>query len=102
LFSEFYAETFPFDTKPKCIILANAKNKILWDIWITFTLLFITIAVPVRLAFYDRDPLSWILMYGVVDFSFLTDLVLTFFTSYTDETTNKEVTSHKKIARTYF
>jgi hypothetical protein len=73
----------------------------LWDIWITFTLLFITIAVPVRLAFYDRDPLGWILMYGVVDFSFLTDLVLTFFTSYTDETTNKEVTSHKKIARTY-
>jgi len=56
----------------------------------------------VRLAFYDRDPLGWILMYGVVDFSFLTDLVLTFFTSYTDETTNKEIYSHKKIARTYF
>jgi len=59
LFSNFYAETFPMDTHPKWIIIASHRYKIMWDLWINLALLFITIVVPVRLAFSDDDPIQW-------------------------------------------
>jgi hypothetical protein len=58
--------------------------------------------VPIRLAFADgADPLEWILLYAFVDLSFLVDIILTFFTSFTDSNTSLEVTSHKRIAIAY-
>lgn len=59
------------------------------------------IIVPIRLAFADEDPLAWIIVYATVDFSFLIDIVLTFFTSYTDTQTDGEVTDHRKIVKQY-
>ena len=57
--------------------------------------------VPVRLAFADDDPVGWVVAYAVVDISFLIDIILTFFTTYTDEITDGEVTNHKKIVVNY-
>lgn len=67
----------------------------------TLCLLFITLVVPVRLAFDDDDPPAWVIVYAIIDLSFLIDMILTFFTSYTDEIQNIEVFDHKKIVVNY-
>jgi hypothetical protein len=103
-FSNFYATAIPKDlvTKHRCIILQSYKYKLLWDFYITLCLLFTTLVVPVRLAFSDSDPVEWIVIYAFVDISFAIDIILTFFTSFTDSITNLEVVQHKKIAINYF
>jgi hypothetical protein len=53
--------------------------------------MFLTLIVPVRLAFQDDEPIGWVVAYSAVDLSFLIDIILTFFTSYTDGD-NLEVT----------
>jgi len=86
-FSEFYASNAPIDAKPKWIILANNKYKIYFDLIILATLLFTTFVVPWRLAFSDSDPIGWTSVYLIIDFIYFIDVILTFFTSYTDEAT---------------
>jgi hypothetical protein len=39
-------------------------------------------ATPYRIAFFDEDELDWIIIDSVVDFFFLIDIILTFFTAY--------------------
>ena len=41
--------------KKKCIIVPNAKWKLVWDMYIVFLLLAVSILVPYRLAFYPED-----------------------------------------------
>lgn len=62
--------------------------------------MFLTLVVPVRLAFSDEDPIGWVVAYTLVDVSFLIDIIITFFTSYTDSD-NIEVTQHKRIMKNY-
>ena len=103
IYSNFYAETFPKDHRPPCIIFANQTGKIYFDLYITFTLLFITMVVPVRLAFgEDYETIAWLIIYSIIDFGYLLDMVFSFFTSYTDDLTNIEVIDHKRIAKHYF
>ena len=86
-FSEFYASNAPVDIKPDWIIPANNKYKIYFDLVILTTLIFTTTVVPWRLAFSDSDPISWTTVYLVIDFIYFIEIILTFFTSYTDELT---------------
>ena len=86
-FSEFYASNAPTDNKPKWIILANNKYKIYFDLLILATLLFTTCVVPWRLAFSDSDPIGWTSVYLIIDFIYCIEVILTFFTSYTDDLT---------------
>ena len=59
--------------------------------------------VPVRLAFgEDNETLAWLIIYSIIDFGFLLDMVFSFITSYTDGLTNIEVIDHKRIAKHYF
>lgn len=68
--------------------------------YVTVLLLFITIIVPVRLAFADEDPLGWKIVYNWIDLSFLIDIILTFFTSYTNHE-GVEETDFRTIAKNY-
>lgn len=83
--STFYASSMPTKNTSKYLILANNRYKIAWDMYVTVLLLFLTVIVPVRLAFADEDPLSWKIIYNWIDISFLIDIILTFFTSYTND-----------------
>ena len=102
-FSKFYASSSPIDKTPKCVILANNPKKMIFDLIITACLLFTATVVPFRLAFNETDPIEWTVVYGVIDFIFLIDIIITFFTSYTDEDENggAEVLDIKKIALNY-
>jgi len=51
------------------------------------------------LAFSEDDPIGWVVAYTIVDVSFLIDIILTFFTSFTKE--NVEITEHKRIMKNY-
>ena len=40
--------------------------------------------IPYRAAFVERDPIGWRIVDGIVDVTFLTDIILTFFTAFYD------------------
>jgi hypothetical protein len=65
-------------------------------------LLVVIMIVPARLAFVEDDPISWQITFYTVDAIFAVDIVLWFFTSYTDPYKQVEITSHKMIAINYF
>ena len=73
----------------------------LWDVVVLVALLFITLVVPVRLVFTQNESSAWIFIYALIDLIFLTDIVMTFFTTYTDQHTSLEETRHKRIAWNY-
>ena len=86
--------------------------KVFWDIFITILILFVCVTAPWRLAFTDEDDLAWMIIGGIVDFFFLVDLVINFFTAYHDEEFNfiddRKVTrvtsfiSFRRLLRTTF
>lgn len=96
-YSNFYATSIPesLNKRHTCIIIQTNKRKLFWDMYITTCLLFSTLVVPVRLAFCEDDPLEWVIVYALIDVSFTIDIILTFFTSFTNHITNLEVVSHK-------
>lgn len=102
-FSNFYASSAPIDFKPKWVIPANNRFKIVFDLFIMVCLMFTATVVPYRLAFTDEDPPGWTAAYVFVDLLFLADIILTFFTSYTEEAVagDIEVFNSKLIALHY-
>ena len=102
-FSNFYASSAPIDYRPKWVIAANNSYKIAFDFLVMICLMFTCTVVPFRLAFTSYDPLGWIITYAMVDVTFLIDVILTFFTSYTQETPtgDVEVFDKGKIACNY-
>jgi lysylphosphatidylglycerol synthetase-like protein (DUF2156 family) len=86
--------------------MQNNKYKLAWDLIIMAILAFVILVLPTRIAFqYDSDETgvepAWQAIYNFIDFMFLIDIVLTFFTSYTDEMQNIEITDRKLIAARY-
>lgn len=64
-------------------------------------LLIVSLIVPVRLAFVEKDSTSWFVFYTITDVFFLIDLILTFFTSVPDENRVYEITDKEIIAKKY-
>ena len=82
--------------------MSGNPYKITWDLFILALLLFVCIVVPYRLAFFpDEQKGPWFVIYSTMDFCFLIDIVVTFFTSVNDEATCTEITDRKKIASLY-
>lgn len=98
--TEFYASSAPHKNIP-WVINQNDKYKIGWDIFIMAILVLIIVVMPARIAFVESEPLEWQIAFYAVDFLFLIDIILWFFTSYTDPYKQIEITSHKNIAINY-
>ena len=65
-------------------------------------LVFVSIILPYRMAFYDNEnSVAWTCVWLFIDVYFLIDVILTFFTTFTDAETNVEVANHKRIAIKY-
>lgn len=57
-------------------------------------LLFVVVMIPIRIAFTNTSEVEetkWLVTYGVIDGFFLIDIILTFFTSYTDEAESLDI-----------
>ena len=74
-------------SKPNCkTIHPNSRWRKLWDGYLSLWLLYSCIVTPINLAFFDLnpgDPLFAIDM--IIDFSFLIDVIMNFFTGFHDK-----------------
>ena len=73
----------------------------MWDLYIFGLLLLVCSVVPYRVAFVEEDTETWIILYWLIDICFLIDMILSFFTSVSDESTSTEIVDRKEIARIY-
>ena len=71
-----------------------------WDLFITTFLLFTAVVTPYRLAFYDLDDTTWIVIDTIVDFGFSIDIILNFFMAYYDDSEDI-VDNRKRVALNY-
>lgn len=63
-------------------------------------IIFIAITVPYRIPFEDVTPPTWLYIDILIDFTFIIDVTLNFFTAIEDD--NGELcTDHKKIIGSY-
>ena len=72
-------------TKQGCIILSGNPIKIIWDCLILFALVVVGCVVPIHLAFESTETHNWKVFYIIIDICFFIDIVLTFFTSVSDD-----------------
>lgn len=89
-------------TSQCCTIKQNHKYKIYWDIFIIVLLLFVCVVIPFRIAFVKVQDSAWTLTFAIIDGFFFVDMVLTFFTSVSDEQKMTEISDKKVIAKRYF
>lgn len=85
---------------PRCIIHPQAPWKTIWNIVMLFLIIFLSITVPYRIPFEDVTPPEWLYLDIVIDFLFIIDVGMNFFTAIEDDN-GELVTSHKKISLSY-
>lgn len=83
-----------------CLIYPDDKLKTIWDLLIMIFVLYTLTIYTYRMSFSDSDSLSWAIFEYIVDFIFLLDCILTFFTCYYNST-SELVVSHSQIAIRY-
>ena len=69
-----------------------------WDILIVILLLFTVIVLPVSIAFYSEDQTKplWLTLNALVDFLFITDIIINFRTGIAS-TDNLDIVSHDHV-----
>ena len=80
------------------IILPDNPYKKIWDLFIAFIILYSAIVTPYEIAFLDNTNISWFDI--LIDIVLAIDVVLNFFTAYTDSEENL-IRNHKKIIIRY-
>ena len=80
------------------IILPDNPYKKMWDLLIAFLILYSAIITPYEIAFSDSNKVSWFEV--LIDILLGIDIVLTFFSAYTDDEENL-VKNHRKIIKKY-
>ena len=80
------------------IILPDNPYKKIWDLLIAFLILYSAIITPYDIAFSESNKVSWFEV--LIDILLGIDIVLTFFSAYTDDEENL-VKNHKKIIKKY-
>jgi len=87
----------------KYVVLQTSKYRIAWDCLMTLFLLYISIALPYTIAFYDDNSMPSTLdtIDTVINSFFIIDLVSNFFTSYKDRD-DREITHLRRTALHYF
>jgi len=72
--------------KKKFIIYPEDKYKIIWDVCITFVLVFSIVLIPLKLALEnDFSSTEWDIFLIILDIFFAVDIILSFFTAFDDE-----------------
>lgn len=82
----------------RCIISQSNRYKMLWDLWILILLLMVSLIVPIRLAFSEEETTEWFIVYLSTDAFFLLDIIITFFTTISDDQKVYEIPDRRLIA----
>ena len=85
----------------KWIIPEDNKYKQWWDLFIIGWIMYVALFVPYRLGFGLDDVGAWSIINWVMNFSFLIDVILTFFTSYYDSDLQANIFDQRLIAKRY-
>lgn len=85
---------------PKCIIKPDDPIKQYWTLYISILLIYSVIFVPVKVSFYDESSMNMIIWDFIVDASFATDIVLTFFSGY--ERKDQTIETDKRVIATQY
>jgi len=99
---QMFAEDYSKDVKKQnsFVINQDSDKKIKWDIFVCFLLLFCVVVIPYRLAF-SEDTNLWEIVYYAMDFCFLLDIFVSFFTTIQDSGEMEMITDRKRIAIEY-
>ena len=98
-FTAMYGGPLKANVKGRCIIMPSAKWKLVWDFWVVFLLLIVSLLVPYRLAFGPEDNTGWLVVYYGIDACFVIDMIFTFLTATIDPKTQVVQTDKKVIAK---
>ncbi len=94
---EFYDPQSPFKVPPFIINPVSVK-KTLWNTLMVLLIMLLAITVPFRIAFEeDGGSKPWVFSDITIDFLFIIDVILNFFTAYEDEN-GELVVERTKIA----
>lgn len=85
--------------RKKCLIYQDNQVKEQWDLIITALLLYTCMLIPYRIAFVKEDTFDWKVALLTIDGLFLIDLILCFFTTYSDD--YQEIDNRKMVAKNY-
>ena len=80
--------------------MQDNKIKFYWDIFITALLITVCTVMPAHIAF-QFESVVWCSVFFTIDFMFLIDVMLSFFTSIPETEKKDETTDKKKIAIHY-
>ena len=83
-----------------CLIYPENKYKGIWDLFMTFVLLFTCILTPYTIAFVADEPPSLVITNATIDVLFLIDMCFMFLSVYYDEEM-KLIDDRKRIAENY-
>jgi len=72
-----------------------------WDIILVLLLVYTALFVPYKIAFYDVDPPTVVILDYCVDLLFFTDVIVNFITSIEDPVRQTVIRDPKRIATTY-
>jgi len=89
------------DAERKSFLLyPEDRFKHVWDIFVTFVLIFTCLVIPVRIAFTTEDTTFWVFMNLFIDLAFVLDIILAFSTAVYDSSM-QIIDDRKEIAKEY-
>ena len=68
-----------------CMLYPNDSFKKYWDIIIALTLVLCALIIPYRVAMTEEDSMIWVVINYIIDFVFLIDILVVFFSAYRNE-----------------
>ncbi|KAL7502499.1 hypothetical protein ACHAXN_000448, partial [Cyclotella atomus] len=90
---------------PSYIMLPQNRFRLAWDVIMALLLMIMAFYIPYRVAFYwndeEEEDSTVFIFEMLVDAMFAMDILLNFFTAYTDPSTSLMVTTPKLIAKKY-
>jgi hypothetical protein len=83
------------------IISEESKAKQVWDIYCMVCVVYVGIVVPFRLGFSWEDTTPMVTVSYIIDFTFLLDIILTFFSEVYVQDEFRMISEHRDIAKRY-
>ncbi len=69
------------ESLPFCVIHPQALWKTIWNVSMLIIIIFLAVTVQYRIDFEDITPIDWIYLDTLIDFFFIIDMSLNFFTA---------------------